>query len=78
MIQERPELFKDWSEEDFADLYSRFAAGGPMTDEGIVAAAEHINRRHELMNVFMLTYEGNPQLVDNVLTGIYNSMKLTA
>jgi hypothetical protein len=49
-----------------------------MTDEGIVAAAEHINRRHELMNVFMLTYEGNPQLVDNVLTGIYNSMKLTA
>ena len=44
IIAERPELFAEWREADFDELYSRFGTGGALTRSGAVAAAERMNR----------------------------------
>jgi transcriptional regulator with XRE-family HTH domain len=68
VIAERPELFFDWTEGDFDDLYSRFGTGGALTREGAAAAAEQINRTREVQTkvaVLLETHEG-PLLADFV------------
>lgn len=56
-IEAHPELFGDWSEADFAELASRVAAGGPLTLEGAVQAAQHINRKRDLVEKLVLLLE---------------------
>jgi transcriptional regulator with XRE-family HTH domain len=61
VIAERPELFHDWSEADFDDLYSRFGTGGALTRQGAAIAAEQINRTREIQTkvaVLLETHEG--------------------
>jgi transcriptional regulator with XRE-family HTH domain len=48
-IENRPELFADWTDADFAELYSRMAVGGELTEEGALAAATAMNARRELL-----------------------------
>ena len=38
VVNRQPELFVGWTERDFDELYSRFAAGGSLTEEGALAA----------------------------------------
>ena len=47
VIEERPDLFRHWSENDFDELYSIFGTGGPLTRKGVVVAAESINIKRE-------------------------------
>lgn len=44
VIEAQPELFDDWTEADFHELYSRFGAGGALTSEGVLAVAAQMNR----------------------------------
>lgn len=57
VVGRRPELFADWSGGDFAELYSRFGVGGPLTEDGAVAAAEDMNRNREVMSQVRLILE---------------------
>jgi transcriptional regulator with XRE-family HTH domain len=60
VIAERPELFAQWSESDFDELYSRFGTGGALTRGGAVAAAEKMNRMRavqEKVAVVLETHE---------------------
>jgi transcriptional regulator with XRE-family HTH domain len=50
LIGSHPEQFVDWTEADFAELASRVGTGGALTHDGVLAAAEHINRKREAMN----------------------------
>lgn len=50
VIAQRPELFADWTEGDFAELFGRFGVGGPLTAEGTVATAEELNRNREVLS----------------------------
>ena len=54
---QRPELFADWSAGDFAELYSRFGVGGPLTADGTRATAEEMNRNREVMSQVRLILE---------------------
>lgn len=45
VADERPELFRGWSEGDWSELYSNFGAGGALTREGVVECARRIERR---------------------------------
>jgi transcriptional regulator with XRE-family HTH domain len=56
-VGERPELFANWSEADFDDLYSRFGTGGALTREGALAAAERINRVRAVQEKVALVLE---------------------
>jgi transcriptional regulator with XRE-family HTH domain len=61
VIAERPELFAEWTEADFDDLYSRFGTGGALTREGAAIAAEQINRMRDIQTkvaVLLETHEG--------------------
>lgn len=49
VIESHPEVFTDWSEAEFAELYSRMAVGGELTEAGALAAATAMNARRELL-----------------------------
>lgn len=49
VIDANPELFSNWNEADFAELYSRVAVGGELTEEGALAAAIAMNAKRELL-----------------------------
>lgn len=45
-----PQLFADWSTSDWEALYSTFATGGALTDEGVRIVAGQINRDRETLH----------------------------
>lgn len=57
VVAQRPELVADWSDGDFAELFSRFGVGGPLTAEGAIAVAEEMNDKREVMNQVRLILE---------------------
>jgi transcriptional regulator with XRE-family HTH domain len=48
VIDRHPEIFADWPDAEFAELYSRVAVGGELTEEGALAAALAMNARREV------------------------------
>jgi transcriptional regulator with XRE-family HTH domain len=59
VVIQRPEIFADWSEAEFAELYSRFGAGGALSEEGIVAAAQAMNDKRALWTRFCVILESD-------------------
>ncbi len=57
LIDLRPDLFTEWSQADFDELYSRMGIGGALTSEGALQAAEAINRKRELHDKLALLLE---------------------
>jgi transcriptional regulator with XRE-family HTH domain len=49
VIERHPEIFADWTDAEFAELYSRVAVGGELTEEGALAAAISMNARREVL-----------------------------
>jgi len=47
-IEDHRELFHGWTEADFDELHSRVGSGGALTAEGVLAAAESMNRKRIL------------------------------
>lgn len=50
--QSRPELFRSFTAEDWNEIYSLHGTGGPLTEEGALRAAEHINAKRALRQKF--------------------------
>jgi transcriptional regulator with XRE-family HTH domain len=48
VVHEHARLFKNWSEADFDELYSRFGTGGQLTESGVLAAARTMNSKRDL------------------------------
>lgn len=46
---ERAELFANWSESEWDELYSTFGTGGQLREAGVVDVAQSINRRREVV-----------------------------
>ena len=51
------EAFADWTDAEFAELFSRFGHGGELTETGALAAAEAMNDRRELLAQVALILE---------------------
>src|SRR4051812_8490657 len=47
-VVQHPKLFRDWSQADFDELYSRFGTGGQLTEEGILTASQATNAKRDL------------------------------
>ena len=58
-IKLRPALFADWTDAEFAELSSRFGAGGALTLDGALRAAEQMNRKRELHHKLDLLLESS-------------------
>lgn len=48
-IADSPQLFANWTTADFAELFSRVAVGGELTEEGAIAAAQEMNGRRQVL-----------------------------
>ncbi len=78
VIAARPELFEDWTEADYDELYSRFGTGGELTVEGTIQAAQQTNVRrtlYEKVAVVLETAEGD--LLRDFVNLLYNRVVLT-
>ena len=50
--KDRPELFRDFSPDDWDEIYSQHGTGGPLTYDGAVDASVKINQKRELRRKF--------------------------
>lgn len=58
-IAARPEVFDQWSEAEFDELYSRFGIGGPLNEAGVLAAAQVMNDRRALLKQVCIVLESS-------------------
>lgn len=59
IIRTRGELFADWADADFDELFSQFGAGGALNEEGVVAAADAINHKRALLRKVAVILESS-------------------
>jgi transcriptional regulator with XRE-family HTH domain len=72
VVAARPELFTDWTESDFDELYSRFGTGGALAEEGIAAAAEAQNAKRALWTQISVILEtGDGELLAQFVEMLY-------
>jgi transcriptional regulator with XRE-family HTH domain len=58
-VAAHPHLFRNWSQPDFDELYSRFGTGGPLTKDGVLAAAEATNQKRDLWRQMSVILESS-------------------
>jgi transcriptional regulator with XRE-family HTH domain len=58
-VARHAQLFKNWSSNDFDELYSRFGTGGQLTEDGILTAAEATNARRDLWRQISVILESS-------------------
>jgi len=76
LISRRPELFSEWSEADFHELYSQVGTGGALTNEGAQQAAESINRKRKLHEKLALLLETEQaDVIADILDLFYQRVK---
>jgi transcriptional regulator with XRE-family HTH domain len=72
VIAERPELFADWREADFDELYSRFGTGGALTFDGAVESVAAMNRKRAVHGkVALLMETAQAELLENLVEVLY-------
>jgi transcriptional regulator with XRE-family HTH domain len=72
VVAAEPQLFHGWTQAEFDELYSRFGAGGALNEAGARAAAEHMNRRRELLNKAALLLETNEgEVLESMIEVLY-------
>jgi hypothetical protein len=77
VIHQQPQLFAGWTERDFDELYSRFAAGGSLTEEGAVAAVEAMNHNREVhRRVALLLESGEAPLLSAMVEILYERIRV--
>ncbi len=75
VVADHPRLFEGWTDADFAELYSRFGAGGALTAEGVVASVEQMNRNrrvHDKLAVLLETSHG--EMISDIVEAMYRSV----
>ncbi len=76
VCQNRPELFADWSDEQWDELFSTFGVGGELNETGVLKQAEAINAKQE--TIYQLQVVLETHLADaarNVIRSLYDSVQ---
>lgn len=72
VIDSRPELFEGWTPGEFDELFSRMACGGELTETGVVASAEAMNARRQLLHqVAVILESGEAELMREFVALLY-------
>lgn len=72
VVAAHPELFDEWSEAEFDELYSRFGTGGQLQESGVLAAAEAMNdRRAILKQICVILESSESELLANLVELLY-------
>ena len=59
VLDERPELFEGWTQEEFDELFSRMALGGELTERGVLDSAKAMNARRQLLDQVAVILESS-------------------
>jgi transcriptional regulator with XRE-family HTH domain len=77
VVHEHPEWFDGWSEADFAELYSRFGAGGALTGDGAASVVRAMNRKRDVhRKVALLLESGEAELLTGLVDLLYQKILL--
>jgi transcriptional regulator with XRE-family HTH domain len=79
VIAAHGELFDNWTEADFDELYSRFGAGGGLTAAGALEAVSAMNRKRVVHDkVALLLESGEAELLTGVVDLLYSRIVVQA
>lgn len=72
VVAAHPDRFKNWSEAELDELYSRFGTGGQLTEAGVLAAADATNARRDLWRQVSVILEcGEAKLLAEFVAILY-------
>jgi transcriptional regulator with XRE-family HTH domain len=72
VIASRADLFGNWSQGDFDELFSRFGTGGQLTPDGIIAAAQAMNSKRDIWRqVNIILESGEAELLSQFVELLY-------
>jgi transcriptional regulator with XRE-family HTH domain len=78
-VARNAQLFRNWSQGDFDELYSRFGTGGQLTEEGILSAAQATNIKRDLWRqVSVILESGEAELLSQFINILYGRVTLPA
>ena len=70
--------FRNWSQADFDELYSRFGTGGQLTEDGILAAAQAMNAKRDLWRqVSVILESSEAELLSQFVDMLYGRVTAT-
>jgi transcriptional regulator with XRE-family HTH domain len=79
VVAEHPQSFSGWTPADFDELYSRFGAGGQLTEAGALAAAEAMNAKREVLSrVRVILETGEAPLLNSLVEILYHRVALAS
>lgn len=72
VVEAHAELFETWTEAHFDELYSQFGTGGPLSEAGVLAAAQAINAKRSLLRqVCIILESGESELLADFVQLLY-------
>jgi transcriptional regulator with XRE-family HTH domain len=78
-VQVHAEIFHGWSDAEISELASQFGTGGPLTEAGVLAAAEAINAKRALLRqVSVILESGESELLSEFVKLLYQRIRVTA
>jgi transcriptional regulator with XRE-family HTH domain len=79
VVRDHADVFQGWSEAEFGELASQFGTGGPLTEAGVLAAAEAINAKHALLQqVCVILESSESELLSEFVRLLYQRIRVTA
>jgi transcriptional regulator with XRE-family HTH domain len=73
-----PDMFQNWSDAEFDELYSRFGTGGQLTEAGIAAAAQATNTKRDVWRqVSVILESGEAKLLTEFIDLLYGRVTVT-
>jgi hypothetical protein len=78
ILSSHADLFHRWSDADFDELYSQFGTGGPLSESGVLAAAETINSKRSLLQqVCVILESGESELLAGFVKLLYRHIAIS-
>jgi transcriptional regulator with XRE-family HTH domain len=78
-VQAHAEIFHGWSEAELNELTSQFGTGGPLSESGVLAAAEAINAKRALLRqVSVILESSESELLSEFVKLLYQRIRITA
>lgn len=78
LVVSRPELFIDWTQPDFEELFSQVGTGGALTPEGALEATAWINRKREIhAQVDLILETADAELLAEIVEVLYRRVVLS-
>jgi transcriptional regulator with XRE-family HTH domain len=78
-VQAHAEIFRGWSEAELSELTSQFGMGGPLSETGVLAAAEVINAKRALLRqVSVILESGESELLTEFVKLLYQRIRVSS